>query len=127
MKNIVTFETAVRLKIAGFPQPTPEAGQFWWLKFMGEPMRPCVVNFAGTVEIYFSVVGGVVSEKKHMGHSLITNVWEKSGAVFAPTAADILAELFKPEIRGQIGAMDVLAMALNPELAAKDWLESNET
>jgi hypothetical protein len=25
MKDIVTFETAVRLKEAGFPQPAPEA------------------------------------------------------------------------------------------------------
>ena len=26
----VTFETAARLKEAGFPQPKPSFGQFWW-------------------------------------------------------------------------------------------------
>lgn len=30
MKNIVSFETAKRLRSAGFPQPKPEAGQFWF-------------------------------------------------------------------------------------------------
>ncbi len=29
MKNIVSFETARRLKEAGFPQPEPEVGQVW--------------------------------------------------------------------------------------------------
>lgn len=32
MMNHIKFETATRLKEAGFPQPEPKAGQFWYIK-----------------------------------------------------------------------------------------------
>jgi hypothetical protein len=31
MKNVVSFETAKRLKNAGFPQPNYEFGQVWYV------------------------------------------------------------------------------------------------
>jgi len=86
-----SFDTSVALKNAGFPQPEPKAGQFWWFEWMGEPLCPYVINFVGTDEIFFSPVGGVVTEKKHLGASLKKDVWPRVPRVFAPQAHDIKA------------------------------------
>lgn len=69
MKNVTTHETSLRLKAAGFPQPEPEAGQFWY-------------DDSGVlVCIGFSYdPGGSIARFKQT-------------FAFAPTAADILREL----------------------------------
>ena len=69
--NFVTYETAVRLKEAGFPQPKPMFYQLWYSP-NGE------------------------SDKKHklpyiIGPLFGANIIENS--IFAPTAEDILREL----------------------------------
>lgn len=83
MKNTVTFETAVRLKEAGFPQPVPDFGQTWLAeketiilggKSKAFPTRRLCVS-DGSSDLVF------------------TDEWISENMVFAPTATDILAEL----------------------------------
>jgi len=80
MKN-VTFETAVKLKEAGFPQPTPQRGQSWY-------------NSAG--------VEYIITLSENLGfcdYSTSTSgmVWFgrglNDGEIFSPTATDILQHL----------------------------------
>lgn len=59
----ISFETAVRLKEAGFPRPAPRDGQFWYTKH--------------------GRIGTVTDEA----------AWTDNGEVFAPTATDILEHL----------------------------------
>ena len=70
MKNVTTHETSAALKAAGFPQREPETGQFWY-------------DDSGVlVCIGFSYdPGGSIARFKQT-------------FAFAPTAADILRELF---------------------------------
>lgn len=69
MKNTVSFETAKRLKEAGFPQPEFEFGQLWHT----DGDRDCA--FVGTMPF--------VRMKQDYAGSII----------FLPTATDILLEL----------------------------------
>lgn len=80
MKNTVSFETASRLKAAGFPQPEPEAGQVW------------------REERYAHIVIGEMEDGFSVCFESRTGPWIEvvetlEGLVFAPTATDILAQL----------------------------------
>ena len=66
MQDYVNFETAVKLKQAGFPQPKRYFGQVWYFLHTAEPV----------------LVGSA------MGNEL-----EKYESVFAPRATDLLAAL----------------------------------
>lgn len=84
MKDTATFETAARLKEAGFPQPTPEAGQFWYNPDFG----PFLVGKLWMVDgrlrnIFYPDTGKVVNKEIRLFPD----------CVFAPTATDILREL----------------------------------
>jgi hypothetical protein len=78
MKDTVTFETAVRLKEAGFPQPTPEAGQWWY-------------NPNGILFVVYLVHELVELHELGRRNTSIGHYWEDW--TFAPTATDILREL----------------------------------
>lgn len=79
MKNVVSFETAKALRDAGFLQPKPEPGQFWY----DDTKRLFVIAAVGTTSV--------------------TGMWIERGTafqskmnefdVFAPTATDILEHL----------------------------------
>ena len=80
MKNTVSFETASRLKAAGFPQPEPEAGQVW------------------REERYAHIVIGEMEDGFSVCFESRTGPWIEvvetlEGLVFAPTATDILPQL----------------------------------
>jgi hypothetical protein len=80
MKNTVSFETASRLKAAGFPQPDIEAGQVW------------------REERYAHIVIGEMEDGFSVCFESRTGPWIEvvetlEGLVFAPTATDILAQL----------------------------------
>ena len=84
MKDTVTFETAARLKEAGFPQPTPEAGQWWYNPDFG----PFLVGKLWMVDgrlrnIFYPDTGKVVNKEIRLFPD----------CVFAPTATDILRGL----------------------------------
>ena len=92
MKNICTHETSARLKAAGFPQPEPEAGQFW---YDGDFGRLSVINY------HYNRSGETrICPLDSSDHSyLFYGAHGSENHVFAPTAADILREL--PATKGE--------------------------
>lgn len=136
MKDIVTFETAVRLKEAGFPQPVPEAGQWWYNPDFG----PFLVGKLWMVDgrlrnIFYPDTGKVVNKQIRLFPD----------CVFAPTATDILRESpnyyyirkyrYDTENRFSIfcelqeGDLTQIAKGvdINPaEAAAEAWLKLND-
>lgn len=88
MKDIVTFETAVRLKEAGFEQPTPEAGQFWYyIRFPGGTAEKNVLCVLSHEYPYQDNLEALPLD----GGERVYN--SRNTQVFAPTATDILREL----------------------------------
>lgn len=84
MKDIVGYKTAVRLKEAGFPQPTPEAGQWWHNPDFGL----FVVGakwFADNREYKIFYPG--------TGRSVLKSEARFLECAFAPTATDILRQM----------------------------------
>lgn len=124
MKNTVTFETALALKDAGFPQQNPAPGQFWY-DFNGRLF--IVYHEGGESNCFLSLENGdsfpCVDE----------------GYIFAPTATDILEQLwYKFELSFRINEKWVIREKkslddfsrefsvdnTNPhEAAAKAWLK----
>jgi len=90
--NILSFQTAVRLKEAGFPQPTPAPGQFWYAKKPsgGTDLFLMVEGNAGRV---FGVLQGKHDpfDCREISSNLYSN-W-RQWLIFAPTATDILEQL----------------------------------
>lgn len=84
MQNIAIFETAVKLKEQGLPQPTPEAGQFWYNPDFGLFVVGRMSFVDGKFRSIFYFETGKVYEKEEASFS---------DCVFAPTACDILREL----------------------------------
>ena len=80
MENIVTFATAQRLKDAGFPQPKPESGQYWY-----HPHGQ--LYWIQSVEGEFCTVHAP-NVSRQSGWIVDTEGW-----IFAPTATDILREM----------------------------------
>lgn len=97
MKNVAIFETAVRLKEAGFPQPMPGAGQFWY-------------NETG-------IAGVLISSVEWRGFDgdaeTVLDGYFIRDFVFAPTATDVLEQL--------VAINENLA-----ESAALSWFDFNE-
>jgi hypothetical protein len=84
MNNFVTYETALRLRAAGFPQPKPEAGQVWYDPYKTEMVITFVdewhVNLVPlTEEVNFT-------EEYQRRHFPVPYL-------FAPGPAEILREL----------------------------------
>lgn len=77
--EITSYETAKRLKEAGFPQPEPKEGQFWYglIQRQDEP-------------IYIFLDRGSFHDRYGNYHK--KEAFEKFGT-YAPTATDILREL----------------------------------
>lgn len=83
MKDITTFETAARLKEAGFSQPTPEAGQWWYNPDIGIFLTGKLSPYGRERHIYYPDTGNVFFKNQLLFPD----------CVFAPTATDILREL----------------------------------
>lgn len=79
--NVVTFETAKKLKEAGFPQPEYKTGQVWY----------------GTAGLTTQIVGttyGKDSPEFFNPHTAVTQtISHHFDFTFAPSATDILKEL----------------------------------
>ena len=84
MKDIVSYETAVRLKEAGFPQPQPGAGQWWHNPDFGLFVVG-IKWFADNREYRIFYPG--------TGKSVLKSEAMFLKCAFAPTATDILREL----------------------------------
>lgn len=80
--EIVTFETAKKLKEAGFPQPEPNTGQFWYDKegdilIVSEKKTDC----------------GFFYGRYPNDSGIFATSCENEDIVYAPTVTDILREL----------------------------------
>ena len=130
MKNLVSFETAKALKAAGFPQPEPEFGQFWY----------SLGNWKGQMHDVSGTLNTVTRECELLGDDKIVNVYVYGGYddvaffdsfkdrfVFAPTAEFILIQTFDGVFVSQWGVKDVLNLLKDPNLAAKNWLRLSAT
>lgn len=129
MKNIVIFETAKRLKEAGFPQPEFEFGQFWY----APNGNLCVMSGDG-------IYSGEARVMLKNGNTMFIKTYD---IVFAPTATDILEHLpgyalkiqksvwcvFNPEYIYAVKSTDDVQMYFqhkNPaEAAAESWIKIN--
>jgi len=82
MKNVVTPETARKLKEAGFKQQKPEVGQIWHNEFGSS-----IVVEANWVLIKAFRIAGYAKRDDYQLKPFLDN------HVFAPTATDILRQL----------------------------------
>ena len=80
MKNVVSFETARRLKEAGFKQPRPEFGQVWF-----DQDGAYVIG-----NVKNDIISGAWSAGDCFTDASISSMLAD---VFAPTATDILEQL----------------------------------
>jgi hypothetical protein len=78
--DVVSFETAKKLKEAGFPQPEPAFGQVWY-ESAGSP----IIVTSGW-EAGFAFVG----PRSAMAQTTYMKRFQEQNGVFAPTATDIL-------------------------------------
>lgn len=132
MKDIVTFEKAVRLKEAGFPQPKPDFGQVWHNPDFGLFVVG-IKWFADNREYRIFYPG--------TGKSVLKSEAMFLKCAFAPTATDILREL---RDGSNIGIMGKRFLCYSPdfehgidhpgtpindnpaEAVAEAWLKLNE-
>ena len=83
MTNVVTAETAIALKNAGFPQPEFQTGQIWY--FNGS-----VAFISTTFRLGIDVA---IIEGRCLSRPQERAYWKHMNTAFAPTATDILREL----------------------------------
>ncbi len=88
MKNIVAYQTAIKLKAAGFPQPDPEAGQIWYQTWNRNHPIIILRRFGGKNGLFYIGLDAG-------GEVVAFTDSTKTNCVFAPTAADIISELSK--------------------------------
>lgn len=117
MKDIVSYETAKQLKEAGFVQPKPEAGQFWYQEF-SEAVHICAnMRMKGNIKCF-----DMTAITWFDPHPL-------DGLIYAPTVTELLEE-----VGGSVGVLadgDFFHKALRgytqnkslSELLAARWLE----
>lgn len=126
MKNVVTFETALRLKEAGFPQPNFATGQFWYndlgaLSFVG---RKELNEKTGKHDYFYCT--SVESGRTDFFQPIAND------AFFAPTAIEILQGLQYADLTFRDGKFRVVFEHVmnrhdNPaEAAALAWLAVHE-
>lgn len=117
MKN-VSFETAKALRDAGFPQPEPAEGQFWYNPDYGLFVVGRRSFIDGTMRNIFYFETGKTYEKSVDSFSL---------CVFAPQAHDILFALMDYEKLSLAteGISEFLEIIILPEELAKKWMEFN--
>lgn len=134
MKDIVSYETAVRLKEAGFPQPTPEAGQMWYYtRFPDGTAKKNVLCILAHEYPYQDNLEALPLD----GGERICN--PRNTQIYAPTATDILRELNFHHLRPlfghkwaihnhyELGDSFEICTNENPaEAAAEAWLKINE-
>lgn len=131
MNNIVSFETAKRLKEAGFPQPEPEFGQFW---YNGSDLL-VVVKYLGAKEWIACPLSGANWTRLFSAAFQRPIVFGEP--VFAPSATDILRELgpgfvlyFDSPGRWVLSENNPYGLCTNhenpAEASAEAWLKLNE-
>jgi hypothetical protein len=98
-----THQTSLALKEAGLPKPylSVGKGQCWYLpklgSFPGGEYPPYIINYVLGEKVFFSSIGGMVDEKKHVGHMLPAHKF-LANAVFAPSLEYIVPLLPIPQL-----------------------------
>lgn len=131
--DIVSFETAKRLKEAGSPQPKPAFGQFWYGEILSGKIELWVIALDDFGGLRFRCCSSIRRDHK-------IELSEKF--VFAPTATDILPQMIYSELRCEVemwmlhlvkkDALPVIRtdgtfFNQNPaEACAEAWLKMNE-
>lgn len=124
MKITVSFETATRMKAAGFPQPQPEFGQSWFV--MWSVWQIGVVGFIANRAWQDGLIRVAIESEaeKIYGNKQFENF------VYAPDVADILAEMPDTPFRYSKKYKAFVCGAYeheNPaEASALAWLNINE-
>lgn len=128
MKDVVDFETAVRLKEAGFPQPSPEVGQFWHSQYFGAYWL-CVVAKQATKPFTYLLPLDVIEWGHQFGHP---GTPEDNGSpVFAPSITDLLLAISTGGLEVDCGMFSVWTLPpiehtsgwSAPEELANAWIE----
>lgn len=81
MSNIITFETAVKLKEAGFHQPAPQVGHIWY----------GLIGGYSEINMIVSIKDKNVFIDIH-GNQHLQEAFDKFGT-YAPTVGDLLKEM----------------------------------
>jgi len=125
MSNFVSFETALRLRAAGFPQPAPDMGQVWaWPPDEGLHFIAAVAGVSAMHSIHI----GLSTER-------VKDAGDFKDFAFAPGPAEILRELGPDYQCGAQGAYFWCGRMPSPhasveenmaEACAKEWLYINE-
>lgn len=122
----VSFETAKRLKEAGFPQPLPQRGQIWFFKNGVGMVVTCGGDLLDVEMCDYVTASG----------TLYLNRYLNDGEVFAPMATDILRHLpgHALTIEGDLWVIFEIETGYyisdwneNPaEAAAQAWIHENQ-
>lgn len=110
MKNVVSYQMAIALRDAGFPQPEVERGQVW----LGTDGRDCIVLDPQTER------GQVLIHRSHNDLIWRDNL---SDLVFAPTSSYIMFQLFLVGTSLHFDVAAIVKMALSPDSAAIVWVQ----
>lgn len=102
MSNIISFETAVKLKEAGFPQPVPQVGQVWYGLIRGYSEINMIVSVKDK-DIFIDI---------HGNHHL-QEAFDKFGT-YAPTVGDLLKELPDWELSYAPAILCSIVPSINP-------------
>lgn len=101
--SVVSYQTALALKEAGIKDPYPSVGkgQYWYLpklgSFPGGEYPPYIINYVLGEKVFFSSIGGMVDEKKHVGHMLPAQTF-LANAFFTPALEYIVSLLPIPQL-----------------------------
>ena len=88
---MVTFETAVKLKEAGFPQPDPKIGQVWY--FFQKPRMGILSDGTDGYEPFVVTHQDIGWRMVRLGKAASGYTLLGDAGVFAPTAAQTLATM----------------------------------
>lgn len=130
MKDICTFETAVKLKEAGFPQPDPEVGQVWYndlYPLMIIEWVDCSFRLEALEhgpEYSHEILDWFADDPKNSSPNFSGEASVFS-PIYAPTATDIL-RAFTPEdwVRAwNSNPLEMKAFLEDVEKIAAAWLE----
>lgn len=114
--NYVTAATAARLKAAGFPQPEPVPGQFWYIEGALYIVRSHVP--AGRHKDF-------MLSRLNSGYDAFVKEDRFSGLVFAPGVADLLRELGLEYDISTIGSHYIVIRRNEKDEILKDWVNDN--
>ena len=124
MDNVVTLETAKRLKQAGFPQPEPKVGQFWY-DGMFQRLSIASHRMGKDQHLYLTPINAV--DWSHYFEAVVMLDDKNDWPIFAPTATDILCAFDDSDLIN-LAILDTpcfVEIIVNVEKLALKWIVFN--